>query len=170
MRSQYETKLKELETQLTIFEGERDNMINSLNSSGNNADASQNIKMSISAKEHQISALKKRHTKLATLTESSMHTGNVIDSLKGEVESLKRQKAELQKKLLIEQNAHFQEVSKLRKEAATHERIAERSRVDLHRLLKKKEQSDRVAKMRSDEINRLRIKYRDVDKKNECSL
>jgi len=165
MRNHYETKLTELGLQLSKFEAERESMINSLNANPNDFDASQNIKMNISEKEHQILALKKRQTKLATLSKSSVQNRHIIDSLKSEVESLKRQKTDLQRKLLTEQSLHYQEVSKLKKEAATHEREAERSRVDLHRLLKEKEQTERVAKMRSDEISRLRFKYRDIEKK-----
>jgi hypothetical protein len=165
MRSQYESKLNELETQLAIFEGERDNMINSLQSNRHTVDVSQNIKKNLCEKENQITALKKRQVELAALTNSSTHSRHVIETLKGEVESLKRQKAELQRKLTVEQTSHVQEVSKLRKEAACYERIAERSKNDLSRALKEKEQLDRVAKMRSDEINRLRMKYRDSDKK-----
>lgn len=118
MRLFYEEKLNELQQTLVERENERDQLVMDLESAKEANTVSEELQTKLSKKQEQINALKKMQQDYRKQTANSTRKTadlNRLGKLQGEVKSMKRRKADMQKELALEKRNHAKELNRLNK-------------------------------------------------------
>lgn len=166
MREFYEDKLRRMETMLTEKEQERETLLQQLKQSQESGQSgSKEIEEKLGQKEKHIADLRKRKQDLIKLTAVSSRNDIEINRLHDEIQTMKRLKVDLQKKITEERKLHTKQMKELQKTSL----LKDKELADAKRISSRKEieaaRANQVAKQRLDELSQLRSKYKDSEKR-----
>ena len=169
MREFYEEKLEEMENQVRMKQTERDQMIEDLEKMKSNKNSrAKNIsqlQMSLEEKEKRISYLKRQQKELSRLTKVSTRNVAIIHRLQQEIAEMKRKKMDLQRQVINERKSHMQEIQRLKKEALFRDKEVSKWKQQSNKNSSVANNARRVAKSRLEDISKLRMKYKDAEKR-----
>jgi kinesin family protein 4/21/27 len=164
MREFYEEKLSKMEAELLEKEHEREQLAKQLETAKTRG-STQDIQNRLHEKDLYIDSLRRKQKELRNLTNVSHRNELDIARLQKDVTEMKRKRADMQKQLAAERKQHAVEVKELQKTATQKER-------EIHKLQKISNQREmqaqkagQVAKARLEELNILRAKNKEVEKK-----
>jgi len=169
MRSFYENKLGQMESHLNEKKDERDNFQMELTKLQQNKGIKSNniskLQKSLEVKNKIILDLSKKQSELKNLAKVSSRNSNVIDRLKNDLLVMKRSKVELQRQVASERKAHAEAVKNMKQVAHRKDREAAKCNKELSRRVTKAEKTAKVANSRLGDLNILRTKYKEAEKK-----
>jgi hypothetical protein len=166
MRDFYEDRLRQMEVTLNEKENEREILVRDLKRlKDGGLVGSKEIEEKLGQKEKHIADLRKKQQELRKLTAVSSRNDLEINRLHDDVQSMKRLKVDLQKKLAGERKAHMKQMKELQKAAS----LKDIELTKVKRISNKREieamRAQQIAKQRMDELAQLRLKYKDSEKK-----
>jgi hypothetical protein len=165
MREFYEAKLKEMEDLLMQKELESEKLVTDLKQMGDNHGDSPELAEKLRKKQEEIAELKKKQRELSRLTSVASRNGSQITKLTNDVIEMKQKKVIMQKQITDERKHHAMEVQKLKKEAMQKERELTKMRTVSDRKTFEAEKAQQMAKTRLEQMNQLKTKYKDSEKK-----
>lgn len=166
MREFYEERLRQMEVVLSEKEREREVLVRELKRSKEvGHTGTKEIEEKIGQKEKHIADLRKKQQELMKLTAVSSRNDLEIRKLHDEVQTMKRMKVDLQRKLADEKKTHAKQLKDMQKHAMLKEKeLTKAKRISSQREIEAM-RANQVAKQRLDELAQLRTKYRDSEKK-----
>ena len=170
MRQFYERKLSEMVEQVEARETERgklETQIADLKKEGEDSESEtfKALKAQLDKKDHQLKKLRRRQTELTGLTMVPSRNEAILARLKSDIASMKRQKVDLQKQVSLERKAHLVELNKLKKDAIQQSRETAKWKAASKRQEGAAERARNAAKAHLGEVNKLRSRYRESEKK-----
>jgi len=165
MKTFYQEKLRKMTVQLREQESERHNLETELKQNEQDSQKYKDLEAALRAKEKHINHLRNRQSEIENLTSIASRNDNVIDSLKNEIVEMKQQKISLQKQLSKEKKDHEKTVKELKKKMFSHAKDANKAKQELARTLVQKQKVQDIAKSHANEVSKLRVKYREAEKK-----
>ena len=165
MRLFYEDKLQQMECQLQERETEREWLATELKKYEKDSQNFKDLNTALTAKDIHISNLKKRQKDLTNLTKISSRNQNTLAQLKDDLLNMKQQKANLQRQMVKEKKDHNIILKELRKAGISKDREALRSKKELLKMGLEKENMGKKAKSQIGELKKLRVKYKDAEKR-----
>ena len=165
MKTFYQEKLRKMTHQLRDQVAEKSSLESELKKYEQDSQKYKDLKAALRAKEKHIDHLRSRQSEIESLTSIASRNESVIDNLKKEVSQMKQQKVTLQKQLVQERKDHERSLQQLRKKAFTFEKDASKAKQDLAKTLIQKQRVQEIAKSHADEVNQLRSKYKEAEKK-----
>merc|ERR1712238_52860 len=165
MRLFYEDKLQQMECQLQERETEREWLATELKKYEKDSQNFKDLNTALTAKDIHISNLKKRQKDLTNLTKISSRNQNTLAQLKDDLLNMKQQKADLQRQMVKEKKDHNIILKELRKAGISKDREALRSKKELLKMGLEKENMGKKAKSQIGELKKLRVKYKDAEKR-----
>jgi kinesin family protein 4/21/27 len=165
MREFYETKLKEMEDLLMQKELESEKLVTDLKQMGDNHGGSPELAEKLRKKQEEIAELKKKQRDLSRLTSVASRNGSQITKLTNDVIEMKQKKVIMQKQITDERKHHAMEVQKLKKEAMQKDRELTKMKTVSDRKTFEAEKAQQMAKTRLDQMNQLKTKYKESEKK-----
>ena len=164
MREFYEEKLQQMETELREKEEEREQLVQQLQTAKTRG-STKDLQERLREKERYIASLREKQKELRSLTSVSHRNEMDIVRLRSDVTEMKRRRVVLQKELASERKKHANEVKQLQKNAIQKEReINKIQKISNQREMQAKKAS-LVAKARLEELNALRAKNRESERK-----
>jgi myosin heavy subunit len=165
MREFYEDKLNEMSTLLAEKETESETLSEELKKLDKNHSGGKELAERLRQKQEQVAGLKKKQAELTRLTAVASRNESQISRLCNDVSEMKQKKVDLQKQITSERKTHFLEVQKLKKESMQKDRelnkvknISDKKALEAHK-------AQQVAKSRLEQMNRLKTKYIEADKR-----
>jgi hypothetical protein len=116
-------------------------------------------------KQEQVAALRKKQAELTRLTAVASRNESQISRLCNDVVEMKQKKVDLQKLITSERKTHFLEVQKLKKESMQKDRELNKVKKISDKKTMEAQKAQQVAKSRLEQMNRLKTKYRETDKR-----
>uniref|UniRef100_A0A7S2XKU6 Uncharacterized protein n=1 Tax=Attheya septentrionalis TaxID=420275 RepID=A0A7S2XKU6_9STRA len=169
MKGFYEEKLNLMESQLSDVENEREKMMSELQAmEENNTSSSQSfttIKERLKEKEKHIASLRKKQRELLSLTTVSSKNDQVINRLRLDIESMKHQRVDIQRRISHERKVHTAEVMRLKKDVLHHNRDAAKWKKESEKNRLEAEKAHKMAQSRLEKVSKLRNKYKETEKK-----
>ena len=165
MREFYEGKLQEMEDLLVQKELESERLAKELKDMDKGHSGSKKLTEELQRKQKDIAELKKKQKELSRLTSVASRNESQISKLKNEIIEAKQRKVNLQKQITDERKQHNQEVQKLKKEAIQKDRELSKVKKINERKTVQAEVAQQMAKTRLDQMNQLKTKYKESEKK-----
>ena len=169
MRSFYEDKLQEMADQVKTREQERELLKRDLEKVEKDKDSTamniSQLQSSLQEKDKRINYLKKQQAELSNLTKVSSRNVSVVQRMQQDIAEMKKQRTDLQRQVMNERKSHLQEVQKLKKEASFRDKEIYKWKQQSNKNSSAADNARRVARSRLEEISKLRMKYRDAEKK-----
>ena len=165
MREFYETKLTEMEIVVDGAEAEKDKLkyeIDKMRRTGANYN---HLQTALKDKEHQIAKLRNQKRELLNLTRIEKRNELHVGRLSSELQSMKKQRVDLQRRIDGERKHYREALQRARKEVAKGRREGEKWRYVAEKNKKDFEAAQRISKARLKEANRTRSKYREAEKR-----
>jgi DNA repair exonuclease SbcCD ATPase subunit len=164
MRTFYEEKLNLMESELKEKEVEREELLQQLESAKTRGSA-KGLQERLKEKDDHIASLREKQKELKNLTRVSSRNESEISRLQNDVTDMKRKRVGLQKELTSERKRHLDDVKQLQKLTSQKEReINKLQKLSNQREVQAKK-AGQVAKARLDEINMLRAKNKESEKR-----
>ena len=164
MREFYEEKLSKMESELREKEQEREELAQQLETAKTRG-STQELQSRLREKDHYIDNLRRKQKELRNLTNVSHRNELDIARLQNDVLEMKRKRVSMQKELAAERKQHAKEVKEWQRTATQKEReITKLQKISNQRELQAKK-AGQVAKARLEELNVLRAKNKEVEKK-----
>ena len=116
-------------------------------------------------KQEQVAGLRKKQAELTRLTAVATRNETQIARLRQEVVEMKHKKVDMQKQITSERKEHFLEVQKLKKESMQKDRELNKAKKISDKKTLEAERAQQVAKTRLEQMNQLKHKYRDTEKR-----
>jgi hypothetical protein len=109
-------------------------------------------------KQEQVAALRKKQAELTRLTAFASRNESQISRLCNDVVEMKQKKVDLQKLITSERKTHFLESMQKDRELNKVKKISDKKTIEAQK-------AQQVAKSRLEQMNRLKTKYRETDKR-----
>jgi hypothetical protein len=164
MRGFYERKLEEMEDEVNRVEGEKRRLEEEMKKEGT-AGMRAGLEIKLRDKEEQIRKLRTQKKELVGLTRIESRNDLHVSRLSNELNMMKRQRVELQRRIGDERKHNRDAVMKMKKEVAKGRREGEKWRFEAERMKKDADAAKRISKARLEEVNRTRSKYREAEKR-----
>ena len=165
MREFYEEKLKEMETILFEKEAETEKLSEELKLLDVGHSRGKELSEKLKQKQAQLVELKRKQAELTRLTTVASRNESQISRLKNEVQDMKQKKVDLQKQITTERKAHMVEMQKLKKETMKKDRELNKVKQENSKKTQEALRAQQVAKSRLDQMNQLKTKYKDTEKR-----
>jgi myosin heavy subunit len=165
MRDFYDKKLREMGDLLLEKETESEKLSEELKNVDKNHARGKELTERLREKREQVATLKKKQSELTRLTTVASKNQSQIEKLRDEVINMKHKKVDLQKQITHERKTHATEVQKLKKESLQKDRELNKVKKVSDRKAMEAQKSQQVAKSRLDQINQLKTKYKDTEKR-----
>jgi hypothetical protein len=165
MRDFYDKKLKEMGTLLAEKETESEKLSEELNKVDKNHARGKELTARLREKQQQVATLKKKQAELSRLTTVASKNQSQVEKLRNEVIDMKHKKVDLQKQITNERKMHAAEVQKLKKESLQKDRELNKVKKVSDRKAMEAQKAQQIAKSRLDQINQLKTKYKDTEKR-----
>jgi len=158
--------VREMENALNERETEREKLLQRLRQAKTgDTDGVKELQFLLKEKDHSIADLRKKHRQLKDLTAVSSRNQLKIAQLQDDVKEMKRRKVDLQKLLARERKDHAIELKRLHKDAVQRDRELGRWKKKSADQENEARKANLVAKVRQEEIGKLRAKYKDSEKR-----
>lgn len=164
MRDFYEEKLFQMEAELKQKQEERQQLVEQLQAAKTRG-TTKDLQDRLAEKDRHIASLREKQKELRHLTSVSQRNELDIARLTNDVVEMKRKRVDLQKQVAAERKRHADEVKQLQRTATQKEReINKLQKLSNQREVQAKK-ANLVAKARLDELNSLRAKNKEAEKR-----
>ncbi|KAG7360918.1 kinesin motor domain containing protein [Nitzschia inconspicua] len=165
MREFYEEKLKEMEEMLSEKVTETEKLSEELKQHDVSNNKGKELSEKLKEKQEQVLELRRKQAELTRLTTVASRNESQISRLKDDVKMMKSRKVELQKTLTSERKSHQIEVQSLKKESMKKDRELTKAKRETSKMSQEATKAQNVAKVRLVEINSLKSKYKEAEKR-----
>ncbi|GMH93036.1 hypothetical protein TL16_g12518 [Triparma laevis f. inornata] len=166
MRGFYENKLVEMGKKLSEDEKEKETLkkeIEKISKEGKGGNL-KTLQKQLAEKEHQISRLRNQKKELQNLTRVEARNEKHVARLKAEVDSMKREKVNLTKRIDDERRNGRLALEKARKDGDKIKREGYRWKQEAGRQRVIADNAKKMSKLRLEDANRTRSKYREAER------
>ncbi|KAG7356967.1 kinesin motor domain containing protein [Nitzschia inconspicua] len=165
MREFYEEKLKEMEEMLSEKVTETEKLSEELKQHDVSNNKGKELSEKLKEKQEQVLELRRKQAELTRLTTVASRNESQISRLKDDVKMMKSRKVELQKTLTSERKSHKIEVQSLKKESMKKDQELTKAKRETSKMSQEATKAQNVAKVRLVEINSLKSKYKEAEKR-----
>mmetsp|Transcript_13532 Transcript_13532/g.31657 ORF Transcript_13532/g.31657 Transcript_13532/m.31657 type:complete len:1546 (-) Transcript_13532:1586-6223(-) len=165
MREFYEDRLREMGSIVAEKELETEKLIEELKKLDAGHSKGKELSEKLKEKQAQVAQLKRKQAELSRLTNVASRNESQIARLKNEVQDMKHKKIDLQKQITSERKSHITEVRKMKKESGQKDRELNKAKREVNKKSQEASKAQKVAKVRLDQINQLKVKYKNTEKR-----
>jgi len=165
MREFYEERLREMGHVVAEKEFETEKLVEELKKLDAGHSRGKELSLKLKEKQAQVAELKRKKAELSRLTNVASRNESQLARLKNDVQVMKHKKIDLQKQIGAERKDHMTEVKKMKKESMQKDRELNKARREVNKKSQEASKAQRIAKVRLDQMQQLKVKYKDTEKR-----